>query len=489
MKDRGGIREVIVDRKWPEIVKLMPLPKTCTNAGFSLKLLYQKYLLDYERVTEYGLPDIPPAEGKTAGMPIPDYLPENVALPDPFAGDASKKRKGRGRARDDGAASGGGGGGGGGDDEYEAGDDEGDGGGAGPTPLKSRATPAVRAAVATSTLEGGGRDGSRRELARALRRVELSLAVYENDAEVDWALAVLLVQSQKKLPVFARDPTRRLLDHLVSLLERCAALMEDPLVGFLLNSQSVPGSLRRQRLVVVLLNGLAVEENRRIMCASRRLFVTVLSCLHRVPVQQENDMETRANLFHVLEALSDSAKLQQPDAAVALAAVVGTTLVHGHGGLRLVALSILSKISRDRDNFALLVPCLDAVLVNMLVRMLGDALLQQSEAPGAENGLSALELCLDFIGSATADRALSERLLARTGLVRLLVMFLLSALDASAPRMYLKLLRKAVTALQNLCQHDATRALMVPFFNDFLKISCSPSALAPDVVPLLVQLN
>jgi hypothetical protein len=86
VKQRGGIREVVINRRWPEIVKLMPLPKTCTNAGFSLKLLYQRYLLDYERVFEHHQPDISPPPAPRGGMAIPDYLCENVALPDPYLG-------------------------------------------------------------------------------------------------------------------------------------------------------------------------------------------------------------------------------------------------------------------------------------------------------------------------------------------------------------------------------------------------------------------
>lgn len=95
VKNRGGIREVIVERRWPEIVKLMPLPKTCTNAGFSLKIVYQKYLLDFERVTMFGLPDIPPStDFPRGGMPIPQYPPENVAMEDPFQGaERGKKSK------------------------------------------------------------------------------------------------------------------------------------------------------------------------------------------------------------------------------------------------------------------------------------------------------------------------------------------------------------------------------------------------------------
>lgn len=98
-----------MERKWPDIVRLMPLPKTCTNAGFSLKLVYQKYLLDFERVHEYGLPDItPPLMDSRAACRFPSTCQRMSRFQTPFwvrrgrtsasAKQMPKKKRGRWRS-------------------------------------------------------------------------------------------------------------------------------------------------------------------------------------------------------------------------------------------------------------------------------------------------------------------------------------------------------------------------------------------------------
>ena len=154
-----GVRVCFVDKKWPEVVTAMGVPKSVTNAGFSLRLIYQKYLMDYERVFALGLPNIPPPRSSKGSMPVPDYLPQNVGLEDPYEGQgraAEKQQK-----------------------EVEE--------------TKKRGRPADGGDVSEAQEE----TEMRRELGQAVKRISLSLQS-KNDEEIDWALSVLLVQVRNR---------------------------------------------------------------------------------------------------------------------------------------------------------------------------------------------------------------------------------------------------------------------------------------------------
>lgn len=312
VKARGGIREVVINRKWPEIVKLMPLPKTCTNAGFSLKLLYQRYLLDYERVFVHHQPDIPPAANAPRNsMPIPDYLPENVALPDPFLGAerdgneeggaaapvAERTRK-RGRS--------------------DANGEDGMRRVSSNMSLSAAAVGAGATAVAVASVGAAApaedpllMDGGEEErlpevvlhnLAAVTKRLELSLAS-PSDSDVDWALCVLLVQTHKKIPVFSAS--RALLDRFADLLlhshEKAGPL--EHLMGFIFNPLSFPGAARRERLATILANAVAVEENIRAMAEHSQFVSALLTNLANVPYDCDPNLPTRFDLFVVLDAV------------------------------------------------------------------------------------------------------------------------------------------------------------------------------------------
>lgn len=302
--------------------------------------------------------------------------------------------------------------------------------------------------------------------------------------EVDWALSVLLVQTQKKIPVIARDPTQRILSRLVHLLElsqNSAPIVDPMLIGFLFNSQAVPGSLRRERVAIILLNAVQVEDNMRVMLCNRPLITVLLQSLDCVSEIHDSDLETRVILYQLLEAVCDSFLLK--DAQPFLRVVTGALACSD--SRRSLALAIFSKVARNAQNMSLLLPALDFPFVDTMVRMLGDALLRQSEFPGGPDGATQLEQCLEFVVSCSGDARICDSFFPQTHLVRLLVMFLLEALDPSAPRSYLSLFRKALTFLSTLTTYQSTRAQLVLYFNDVLKISCSKSVLAPEVVPLL----
>ena len=55
---RGGLEEVIAKRYWKDISNVFDFPATCTNAGFTLRVHYLKYLFPYERKYFFGLDDV-----------------------------------------------------------------------------------------------------------------------------------------------------------------------------------------------------------------------------------------------------------------------------------------------------------------------------------------------------------------------------------------------------------------------------------------------
>lgn len=316
----------------------------------------------------------------------------------------------------------------------------------------------------------------------------MSLARYDNDVELDWALSVLLVQTQKKIPVLARDPTKRILDHLVRLLEQCATRNSqdvDILFGFLLNSQAFPGSLRRERVSIILLNAVQVEDNQRIMVAHHPLISALLHCLEATSETLDPDIETRTILYQLLENVVENFSLKATDPF--LKVMQGALACKD--SRRTLGLSIFSKIARTAANMALLFPAIDFALVQTIVSMLGDALIQQSEFPGGPDGATELEQCLDIVVSFGTDARIVESFFPQTCVVRLLVMFLVEALDPAAPRSYLSLFRKTLSLLLTLTGYPKMMAQILPFFNDILKISCSKSVLAPEVHPLLQKLQ
>ncbi len=467
-------------------------PKTCTNAGFSLKLLYQKYLLDYERVFEWGQPDISPAPAPRGGMPIPDYLPENVALPDPYMG-RGRPDYGDDMAQAAAAAAAVSSGGSSTRKRLRSDADEednGGGGGLGPTAV-SASSLLMLEAVAEDEDEEELPEVAKRDLAAALKRVELSLASKKN-REVDWALSVLMIQTRKKLPVFFKDPSRRLLDDLVLLLHDCKdAHALDPLMGHYFNPLAFEGAVRRARIAVILVNAVAVDENLKIMASNSGLLSALVDYLASVPPRAEKDLETRLNVFVVLDALiAKGVKLQSgSDTAPALARVLSEEIACRD--LRQpVCLAAIAKLSRDRDNLAMLSPALTLEAMHNIVRVLGEAMAQQSVVPGGEAGLLELETSLDAITNLTGDPAAVE-LLSRTNATHLLVMFLRAAADASSPRHYLALFRRTVNALLNLVSASPAAREMVQsrYLSDLLHVGTCQSPVAADVLPLLEQIR
>jgi hypothetical protein len=51
---RGGLDEVIRTKQWGNIARLLHLPPSCTNAGYALRNLYQKWLYPLEVVKTHG---------------------------------------------------------------------------------------------------------------------------------------------------------------------------------------------------------------------------------------------------------------------------------------------------------------------------------------------------------------------------------------------------------------------------------------------------
>ncbi len=399
VQQRGGIREVVLNRKWPEIVKLMPLPKTCTNAGFSLKLLYQRYLLDYERVFVHHQPDVPPGPVARGGMPIPDYLPENVALPDPFlgaarvgAGDDAGDNPAPERARKRGRA--------------DANHDEGGGlrqqhrtvstsnisANAGP-PVNLQLAAllgAVGIGVDTAPSGAGAEDPLAEEEEEAVpevvlkslsvvsKRLDLSLSSV-HDADVDWALSTLLVQTRKKIPVFATS--RTLLDRITALLLTChtKATPLECLMGTFFNSLSFDGALRRSKIVTILVNGVALEENLRTMTEHSGLVAALFAHLLLVPFEIEAELHTRLDIFIVLDAVIARGTTLSPSAAVDAVRVLLGEMEY-RDLRRPLCVAALAKLLRDRDVAALMAPHLltGPGGLDPVVGVLAEALHQQS---------------------------------------------------------------------------------------------------------------
>ena len=55
--NRGGVEEVIAKKLWKDIINNFHLPDTCTNAGYTLRVHYLKFLYAYERKYFHGLED------------------------------------------------------------------------------------------------------------------------------------------------------------------------------------------------------------------------------------------------------------------------------------------------------------------------------------------------------------------------------------------------------------------------------------------------
>jgi hypothetical protein len=478
VKSRGGIRDVVLNRRWPEIVKLMPLPKTCTNAGFSLKLLYQKYLLDYERVFEWGQPDVKPPGAPRGGMPIPDYPPENVALPDPYMG------KGRPDYGEEAApvamATGG--------SRKRLRGDGGDGD-EGTLATSGSATQLVAEEAAEDEEEQGEEgelpEAGRRELGAALKRVQMALAS-RSAREVDWALSVLVVQTRKKLPVFARDPTHRVVEELATLLRDAEAHPLDALMGHLLNPLAFEGAQRRARIAVVLVNAVGVEENLKAACAGggATLLSALVADLGRVPPGEERDLETRRNLFVVLEALvARGARVGGEQAEALLQLLVGE--MECRDLRQPVCLAALGKLARGGEQAALLSPA----AARALVRLLGEAMARQA-APGAgEAGLLELEGALEALVGFSAEPAAAAALLGAQA--PHLLVALLRGGGPSAPRHLVTLARRAVVALTHLCSATPAVAdlLRSSYLSDLLLVATGAGPVALEVAPLLMQLG
>lgn len=54
---RGGLQEVIDKRYWKEISNVFEFPATCTNAGFTLRVQYLRFLYPYEQKYFFGRED------------------------------------------------------------------------------------------------------------------------------------------------------------------------------------------------------------------------------------------------------------------------------------------------------------------------------------------------------------------------------------------------------------------------------------------------
>ena len=496
--DRGGIREVITDRRWPEVIRLMTLPKTCTNAGYSLKVIYQRYLLDWERTSHWGLPDISRAPAPRGGMPIPDYKCEDVALLDPYKGrgrpkaapesasDRRPRRPKRSRSQvyvsDD-------------DDEDED---------APATPIKGgyNAGGGFGAAGGSNATgereeeeEGGAGDvvDMQRDLNETAGRVARSLGATNDNDEVDWALSVLLVQTNMKLPVFARDLSRRLIEELALRLKECSNRGErqaqeewkELLVGHLFAGA---GFQRRTRIVTILANAVQAEENARAMAASPTLLGAIVDDLRsRGGPRMEQDLESRLKEFVVLESiLNKGARVTTAEQASGLMHVLGGELL-SRDLRRPASLSCMARLARDNDHLLLVGPGWAIPVLSDIVSLLGEALLVQSSTPGSEDGLLELESCLEVIYQCSGEESLVDRIAAQPMVVHHLMMLLLSSLDALAPRIYLSFYRKAVTVLISLASADASvrQELLSAHLRDLLLVLATKSSVSAELPPLL----
>jgi len=55
---RGGVEQVIRNRQWKEISTMFNFPSTCTNAGYTLRVTYLKFLFSYEQKFFFGKEDV-----------------------------------------------------------------------------------------------------------------------------------------------------------------------------------------------------------------------------------------------------------------------------------------------------------------------------------------------------------------------------------------------------------------------------------------------
>jgi len=55
---RGGVEQVIRNRQWKEISTMFNFPSTCTNAGYTLRVTYLKFLFPYEQKFFFGKEDV-----------------------------------------------------------------------------------------------------------------------------------------------------------------------------------------------------------------------------------------------------------------------------------------------------------------------------------------------------------------------------------------------------------------------------------------------
>lgn len=462
---------------------MMPLPKTCTNAGFSLRLVYQKYLLDYERVFVHHLPDIPPPPAPRGGMPVPEYPPENVAMADPFAGLSSREERKRTRSENDLA----------GIEEEPAAPSSSvanssmAGAHAATNAGSSAQAPVVVGAGNNATTTGASEDTDLRprELSDAVKRVCISLACVPQAREVDWALSVLLVQTQKNLPIFEADKDGRLGRDIASLLlDACKSPPHDErLMGYLFNPLSQPGSQRVARIATVLFNAVALEANRKPM-SSCRPFVEALVKFLASPVS-EQDVASKLNLMLVLEQLVVSGcKLQNEEFADALLRVATDGLSHKKDVRYPISLTILSNLTRDRENVALWRNMITQKLMSQVVLVLGESLRKQAAQPGGEAGLFELEASITFLSSCSSDKSLLQ-LFFKTHVVRLLFMFLSEATNPASPRPYLALYRRALTILTRMLDTEVGAKHVLSHLDDALFIHLSKCSVSEEVKTLM----
>lgn len=86
---RGGIQQVIVDRKWKEVVLTFNFKETITSASFMVRKSYLSMLYHFEQVYYFGKKGIPPPtpdlmiRGQSSGHPHSSTtIPEDAALND-----------------------------------------------------------------------------------------------------------------------------------------------------------------------------------------------------------------------------------------------------------------------------------------------------------------------------------------------------------------------------------------------------------------------
>ena len=321
-------------------------------------------------------------------------------------------------------------------------------------------------------MEEDDQDDGLPELQRDLQETakRLSMGLHANGADADHAIGILLVQTRLKLPVFARDASRRLVEELSARLRDCGDNLD-----------------RRDRIVVILGNAVQVEENARAMAASPTLLMALVDDLRQRPAREEPSLVTRQLEIVVVEAiLSKGARVTNVAQADALVAVLAREL-RSRDVRRPAALSALARLVRDGDHLALLTSSLSLPLLDDIVRLLGDALLVQSSNVGSEDGLLELESSLEILYQCAGDESLAERVAGLPMVIHHLMMLLMSTLDPMMPRHYLAFLRKAVNVLMSLAagQAEVREELLASHLSDLLLVVASKTPVSSEVVPLL----